>query len=119
MIEDSLSGRAKKEMGYNKLISKVSLIRIYHSIVYSQNIMNVLGIAKIPEEGVLKVRWRIVSRGKSLIFMQFWKVMEMRKKEYWNDGIVYFYLNKNGKVRKIVLEKVGGGHFSENWNRER
>ena len=93
-------------MGINKLVSKISLIRIYHSLVYSQNIMNVLGIAKVPEDDLVKVRWRIVSKGKSLIFLQFWRVNEMRKKEYWNDGIVYFYLNKRGKVRKVTIDKV-------------
>lgn len=107
VIEDSLSGQTKKEMGYNQLITKISFIRIYHSVLYSQNNMNVLGIAKIPEEGVVKLRWRIVSKGKAFIFLQFWKVNEMRKREYWNDGIAYFYLNRAGKVRKIVLERVG------------
>ena len=94
-------------MGYNKLISKISMIRIYYSLMYSQNLMNMLGIAKVPEEGLVKVRWRIVSKGRALIFLQFWKIREMQSKEYWNDGIVSFYLNKRGKVRKICLDKVG------------
>lgn len=101
-----MSGKTKKTMGYNKLVSMVSMARIYHSMMYSQNVMNVLGIAKVPEDDLVKVRWRIVSKGKALIFLQFWRIMELRKKEYWNDGIVYFHLNKKGKARKIVLDKV-------------
>lgn len=68
--------------------------------------MKVLSIAKIPDEGLVKLRWRISSRGRLWSFLQFWKVKDFKKKEFWNDGIVYFYLNKNGKVKRLVIEKV-------------
>lgn len=106
LIEDNQTDVSKKTRGYDELVKKISFIRIYYSLMYSQNNMNVLSIAKIPSEGLVKVRWRIVSRGKLLIFIKFWKFLDLTKKENWNDGIVYFYLDKTGKVNRIVIEKV-------------
>ena len=68
--------------------------------------MKVLSIAKMSDESVVKVRWRIVSKGKWFAFLKFWKFKEMRTLEHWNDGIVRFDLNVQGKVKKITIDKA-------------
>lgn len=74
--------------------------------MYSMNLMSVLSIAKIEADGLVKLRWRIQSKGRLLAFIQFWKFNTFNKKTHYNDGIVYFYLNKSGKVKKLIIEKV-------------
>lgn len=105
-IDDHQTGTVVQYKGIPALIKRVSFIRIYYSLMYSFNIMSVLNIAKLPDEGLIKVRWRITSKGRLLIFLQFWRVRELTRKEYFNDGITSFYLNGNGKVHYILIEKV-------------
>lgn len=104
-IEDNQSGITKIQYGLQNLVKKISFIRIYYSLMYSMNTMSVLSIAKIEDDGLVKLRWRIASKGRLLAFVQFWK-LNFHKKVYFNDGIVYFYLNKNGKVKRLIIEKV-------------
>lgn len=89
--------RGVKLQGLTKYATRINLIKIYFTLRYSSNRMELLNLVKNPEESFIKVRWRIKSKPVFKTYLG---------KEIWNDGISTFHVNSNGKICSHICDNV-------------
>lgn len=69
-------------------------------------------ITQHPEEGVIRVRWRIAGISGIKVMFMFWryKLWELKKafeeQESWYDGFSTFYVGSDGLIYKHVVDKM-------------
>jgi len=105
--------RGTKSVGLEYLIITVSMLRLLGHIKYAFVKLDILKITKHPEDGTIKVRWRIKGITGLKVFMKFWKFrlwnMDQVIKENvesWHDGFSIFYLGPDGLIYKLTADKM-------------
>ena len=101
----------KKTIGLSKYSLQMALIRIIGHFKYVQVTLVIVKITSHPEEGTIKVRWRIagLSNTKAL---SFWRYRPGKFKEHlmddsqWTDGFSTFYIGTDGLVFKHRVDQV-------------
>ncbi|XP_020291991.1 uncharacterized protein LOC109858793 [Pseudomyrmex gracilis] len=99
--------------GISNYAKQLILIRTIGHLKYAHVKLHVLKITKHPEDGTVKVRWRICGISSWKVFVMFWKFRIFkiheainRDSEVWYDGFSTYYLNGDGKVYKHVADKI-------------
>lgn len=59
--------------GLNYFITTISLLRLIGHVKYAFVKFEILKMTKHPEDGTIKLRWRIVGISGLRVFMRFWK----------------------------------------------
>jgi len=105
--------RGTKTVGLHYFISMISILRLLGHLKYAFVKFDVLKITKHPEDGTIKVRWRIKGISGMKIFVNLWKFklwnLEAAIKENvesWHDGFSIFYLGSDGLVHKLTADKM-------------
>ncbi|XP_029343676.1 uncharacterized protein C6orf136 homolog [Acyrthosiphon pisum] len=105
--------RGTKSVGLEYFMTTISLLRLMGHIKYAFVKFDILKITKHPEDGTIKVRWRIKGISGLKVFMKFWKFrlwnLEQVIKENvesWHDGFSVFYLGSDGQVHKLTADKM-------------
>ncbi|XP_071152432.1 uncharacterized protein [Mytilus edulis] len=101
----------RKTSGIGMYSLNLSVIRILAYFKYTQITVQLLKITVHPEDGAVKVRWRVagLSNTASLKFWNFYpgKYREnVEKDSQWTDGLSTYYINKHGMVYKHVVDNV-------------
>ncbi|XP_050442147.1 uncharacterized protein C6orf136 homolog [Adelges cooleyi] len=105
--------RGTKSVGLHYFMTSISLLRIMGHLKYAFVKLDVLKATKHPEDGTVKIRWRIKGISGFKVFMKFWKFkfwdFENAIKqniETWHDGFSVFYLGGDGLVHKLTVDKM-------------
>lgn len=105
--------RGTKSVGLEYFMSTISILRLMGHIKYAFVKFDILKITKHPEDGTIKIRWRIKGISGMKVFMKFWKFrlwnLEQVIKENvesWHDGFSIFYLGSDGRVHKLTADKM-------------
>ncbi|XP_076275546.1 uncharacterized protein LOC143206748 [Rhynchophorus ferrugineus] len=110
IFEDHI--RNIKTDGLMNYVKQVALLRTVGHIKFAYVKFEVLKITQHPEEGTVKVRWRIRGISALKIMFQFWryKLWEWKqlfeKSDSWYDGFSTFYVNSDGLIVKHVADKM-------------
>lgn len=96
--------RTKRLQGLGQYALLVSTIKIYYFIKYSSSKVELLNLVKNPEESLVKIRWRVVSRPGVIRFLL--APFKFHNSEMWTDGISSFYVNKDGKIYCHVCDNI-------------
>lgn len=59
--------------GLNYFITTISLLRLIGHVKYAFVKFDILKMTKHPEDGTIKIRWRIIGISGLRVFMKFWK----------------------------------------------
>ncbi|XP_030758305.1 uncharacterized protein C6orf136 homolog [Sitophilus oryzae] len=98
--------------GLMNYVRQVALLRLIGHIRFAYVKFEILKITQHPEDGTVKVRWRIKGLSAFQVMFQFWKykVWEykniLNRTENWYDGFSTFYVNADGLVVKHVADKM-------------
>ncbi|XP_026817908.1 uncharacterized protein C6orf136 homolog [Rhopalosiphum maidis] len=105
--------RGTKSVGLEYFMSIISILRLMGHIKYAFVKFDILKITKHPEDGTIKIRWRIKGISGMKVFLKFWKFrlwnLEQVIKENvesWHDGFSIFYLGSDGLVHKLTADKM-------------
>ncbi|CAH0389906.1 unnamed protein product [Bemisia tabaci] len=112
IIEDHLK-TYKRTVGVHHLVQKLGYMRFWGHLKFSYVKFYVLKMTSHPEEGCIKVRWRIAGITTFKTYFQFWKLkfwkfkeMLEKEEEVWYDGFMIIHLNSNGLIGKIYIDKM-------------
>lgn len=89
--------RGVKLQGLSRYALRISLVKYFFIVRYSQNRMELLNLVKNSEESFIKVRWRIKSKPVLKTYLG---------KEIWTDGISTFHVDNNGKICSHICDNV-------------
>ncbi|XP_025406563.1 uncharacterized protein C6orf136 homolog isoform X3 [Sipha flava] len=105
--------RGTKSVGVEYFMSMISILRLMGHLKYAFVKFDILKITKHPEDGTIKIRWRIKGISGMKVFFKFWKFslfnLEQVIKENvesWHDGFSIFYLGSDGKIHKLTADKM-------------
>ncbi|XP_050536900.1 uncharacterized protein C6orf136 homolog [Daktulosphaira vitifoliae] len=105
--------RGTRSVGLQYFMTTVSLLRVIGHCKYAFVKFDVLKATKHPEDGTIKIRWRIKGISGFKVFVKFWKFkfwdLENVIKdniEVWHDGFSIFYLGSDGLVHKLTADKM-------------
>ncbi|XP_025198600.1 uncharacterized protein C6orf136 homolog [Melanaphis sacchari] len=105
--------RGTKSVGLEYFMSTISILRLMGHLKYAFVKFDILKITKHPEDGTIKMRWRIKGISGMKVFLKFWKFrlwnLEQVIKENvesWHDGFSIFYLGSDGLVHKLTADKM-------------
>lgn len=104
--------RGLHTVGIYKYVQQVALLRCVGHIKYAYIHFEILKITQHPEDGTIKVRWRISGISGMKILLTFWryKLWEwkemMGKQEAWYDGFSTFHVSSEGRVVLHVADKM-------------
>ncbi|XP_011304356.1 uncharacterized protein C6orf136 homolog [Fopius arisanus] len=107
---NNLKGTSSK--GINNYIKQILYLRTSAHVMYAYVKFDILKITMHPDEGTVKVRWRIRGLSGLKVFAMFWKLKilkiseSMRALESWHDGLSTFYVGSDGLVFKHVADKM-------------
>ena len=109
MIMQLISG--KRIEGLLNYIKFVNLLRILAHIKFVYVRFHVLNLTKQPEDGTIRIRWRIAGLGVTRLVLryipdQMWKRGYMDSASpSWYDGYSVFYVGGDNKIYKHVADK--------------
>lgn len=101
-----------RTVGLLNYVRQVAWLRTVGHLKFAYVKFEILKITQHPEDGTVKVRWRIRGIPALKVMFQFWryKLWEWRdmfeKSDSWYDGFSTFYVNEDGKVTKHVADKM-------------
>lgn len=104
--------RGTHTVGLYNYVKQIALLRCIGHLKYAYVRFEILKITQHPEEGTIKVRWRITGISGMKVFLQFWryKLWQWRelmgKQEAWYDGFSTFYVSSKGVVTSHVADKM-------------
>lgn len=104
--------RGVTTVGLFSYVRQVSLLRTVGHIKFAYVKFEVLKITKHPEDGTVRVRWRITGLSGLKAMFQFWKIKLWNWKtvtdqmESWYDGFSTFYVGGDGLVYKHVADSM-------------
>ncbi|CAG0915797.1 unnamed protein product [Notodromas monacha] len=103
---------------------QVGFLRTVGHFKYAYVKFDVLKITKHPEEGTVKVRWRIRGMTGWRVMVLFWRYKILRyqkmmdeQHEVWHDGFSIFHVEDDGLVSKHVAMKFMPDDESEKVNK--
>lgn len=101
--------RTKTIQAYKK---QLDLLKMYCRIRYKPLTMDLLKVTTHPEDGSIRVRWRIRGTGRIKGFINTWKERLFRNyvpplnHEEWLDGFSVFYVYGDGLIHKHILMRM-------------
>uniref|UniRef100_A0A1B6G2B4 Uncharacterized protein n=1 Tax=Cuerna arida TaxID=1464854 RepID=A0A1B6G2B4_9HEMI len=105
--------RGTKTVGIFHYVRQIALLRMIGHFKFAYVKFDILKITSHPEDGTVKVRWRIRGISGMKVFFNFWKfnILNMkesveREQESWYDGFSVFFVDGEGKVFKHVVDKM-------------
>nr|CAG4648764.1 EOG090X09QP [Polyphemus pediculus] len=104
--------RGIQTQGIYNYVKQVALLRCYGHLKFAFVKFEILKITQHPEDGTIKVRWRINGISGMKIFLTFWRYKlwkwreMMEKQEMWYDGFSTFHVSSNGLVTLHVADKM-------------
>ncbi|XP_042863275.1 uncharacterized protein LOC122247764 [Penaeus japonicus] len=96
-------------MGY---VKQVALLRTIGHLKFAFVKFEILKITKHPEDGTVRIRWRIKGLSGLKAMIQFWKIKLWNWKgvvdqmENWYDGFSTFYVGGDGLVYRHVADSM-------------
>lgn len=109
VFEDRI--REKRIEGLLNYVKFVNLVRILAHIKFVYVRFQILKLTKHPEDGTIRVRWRIAGLGVMRLALryipdQMWKRGNMDKAApSWYDGYSIFYIDGDNKIYKHVADR--------------
>lgn len=110
IFENNIRGTVTKGLIY--YIQQISLLKVVGHLKFAYVSMDILKITAHPEEGSVKVRWRIKGLSSFKVMVTFWKTKlwntkdSIDKSEKWYDGFSTFYVNDEGLIYKHIVDKM-------------
>lgn len=110
IFEDNIRG--KKYEGVLAYRNFVNLLKIYCHMRFVYVRFNILNVTEHPEDGTIRVRWRIAGMGAIKMVVKYipakmWQRGSMdRAADTWYDGYSTFYVNSENKIVKHRADKV-------------
>uniref|UniRef100_A0A1B6JPQ6 Uncharacterized protein n=1 Tax=Homalodisca liturata TaxID=320908 RepID=A0A1B6JPQ6_9HEMI len=105
--------RGTRTVGIFHYVRQIALLRMIGHFKFAYVKFDILKITSHPEDGTVKVRWRIRGISGMKVFFNFWKfnILNMkesveREQESWYDGFSVFFVDGEGKVFKHVVDKM-------------
>nr|CAG4651151.1 EOG090X09QP [Simocephalus serrulatus]SVE94364.1 EOG090X09QP [Simocephalus serrulatus] len=104
--------RGTRTVGLYNYVKQVALLRCVGHLKFAYVRFEILKITQHPEDGTIKVRWRISGISGLKVLMQFWRYRlwqwkeMMQKQESWYDGFSTFHVNSRGVVTLHVADKM-------------
>ncbi|XP_022203710.2 uncharacterized protein LOC111060353 [Nilaparvata lugens] len=104
--------RGVRLVGLSNYVTSISLMKLGSHLKFAYVKFEIINITKHPEEGSVKLRWRIRGLSGLKVFLLFWRIKVWKLKdtikdhETWYDGFSVFYVNGEGKIYKHVLDKM-------------
>lgn len=105
--------RGIRTVGLIRYVRQVALLRTIGHLKFAYVKFEILKITSHPEDGTVKVRWRIRGISGLKVFMHLWKfkLWEMRQmfdenQEAWYDGFSIFCVGSDGLVYKHIADKM-------------
>ncbi|XP_066149305.1 uncharacterized protein C6orf136 [Euwallacea fornicatus] len=110
VFEDNI--RNVRTEGLINYVRQVALLRTIAHLKFAYVKFDILKITQHPEDGTVRIRWRIVGVSGFKVMVQFWKykLWKMKKtikeNEAWYDGFSTFYINAEGKIVRHIANKM-------------
>jgi len=105
--------RGTRTVGLFHYVKQIALLRMIGHFKFAYVRFDILKITSHPEDGTVKVRWRIRGISGMKVFFNFWKFNILKLKETidkesesWYDGFSIFFVDSNGKVYKHIVDKM-------------
>uniref|UniRef100_A0A182N0F9 Uncharacterized protein n=1 Tax=Anopheles dirus TaxID=7168 RepID=A0A182N0F9_9DIPT len=104
--------RGMRTEGLYHYVKQIALLRTVGHLKYAYVTFEILKITKHPEDGTVRVRWRIRGISALKVMLQFWKYKLWKLKEIfdgqeaWYDGFSVLYVGSDGLVSKHVVDKI-------------
>nr|CAG4641031.1 EOG090X09QP [Eulimnadia texana] len=104
--------RGVRTEGLYNYVKQVALLRTVGHLKFAYVRFEILKITMHPEEGTIKIRWRINGISGLKVMLNFWryKLWEwkemMNKQEAWYDGFSTFHVGSDGLVHLHVADKM-------------
>jgi hypothetical protein len=104
--------RGKRTVGLYHYVKQIALLRTVGHLKFAYVKFEILKITMHPEDGTVKIRWRIRGiSGLKVLFMfwkyKLWKLKEMlHDQQLWYDGFSTFYVGGDGLVYRHVADKM-------------
>ncbi|XP_059480999.1 uncharacterized protein LOC132199915 [Neocloeon triangulifer] len=104
--------RGKKTVGLYNYVKQVALLRTVGHLKFAYVKFEILKITSHPDEGSVKIRWRIRGISAMRVMLKFWKfrIWNMKeiweKQEAWYDGFSIFYVGSDGAIYKHIADKM-------------
>lgn len=110
IFQDNIRGR--QTVGIYNYVKTIALLRTVGHLKYAYVTFTIIRITQHPEEGVIRVRWRISGISGLKVMFMFWKykLWELKKafqeQESWYDGFSTFYVGSDGLIYKHIADKM-------------
>nr|CAG4637184.1 EOG090X09QP [Ceriodaphnia reticulata]SVE73063.1 EOG090X09QP [Ceriodaphnia reticulata] len=104
--------RGTRTVGLYNYVKQVALLRCVGHLKFAYVRFEILKITQHPEDGTIKVRWRISGISGLKVLLQFWRFKLwqwkeiLQKQESWYDGFSTFHVNSSGLVTLHVADKM-------------
>lgn len=104
--------RGVRTVGLFPYVRQVALLRTVGHLKFAYVKFEILKITKHPEEGCVKVRWRIKGLSGLKAILRFWKVKIWNWKSvedqmvHWYDGFSTFYVGADGLVHTHIADSM-------------
>nr|SVE77125.1 EOG090X09QP [Daphnia lumholtzi]SVE77729.1 EOG090X09QP [Daphnia lumholtzi]SVE78357.1 EOG090X09QP [Daphnia lumholtzi] len=104
--------RGTRTTGLYNYVKQVALLRCVGHLKYAYVRFEILKITQHPEEGTIKVRWRICGISGLKVLLQFWRYKlwqwkeVLQKQESWYDGFSTFHVSSKGLITLHVADKM-------------
>nr|AEE61788.1 unknown [Dendroctonus ponderosae] len=110
VFEDNI--RKIRTEGLLNYVKQVALLRTIGHIRFAYVRFEVLKITQHPEDGTIRIRWRIRGISAWKVMLMFWKIKLWQWKDTfensdnWYDGYSTFIVNADGKITKHIADKM-------------
>ncbi|KAF6205423.1 hypothetical protein GE061_019595 [Apolygus lucorum] len=110
IFENNIKGY--RTVGIGNYVKQIAIVRLVGHLKFAYVKLEVLKITRHPEDGSVRVRWRIRGISGLKVMVMFWKYKLWKMQEIfdnqdsWYDGFSTFYVGSDGKVFKHVADKV-------------
>jgi len=113
VLQDNVRGMRYE--GLDQYIKLVNLLKLTAHVRFVYVRFHILKMTKHPEDGTIRVRWRIAGLGMVRMLVRYfpdkmWMKGNMdRCAPSWYDGISTFHVSGEDRIYKHVLDRVEGG----------
>lgn len=110
VFEDNI--RNVRTEGLLNYVKQVALLRTVGHFKFAYVKFDILKMTQHPEDGTVRIRWRIRGISTAKVMLKFWKFKFWKIKDSfdqvanWYDGYSTFYVNQDGKIFKHVADKM-------------
>ncbi|KAJ9576434.1 hypothetical protein L9F63_006647 [Diploptera punctata] len=92
--------RGTRSVGLYRYVKQIALLRTIGHFKFAYVKFEILKITMHPEDGTVKIRWRIRGISGLKVLFTFWKY------KLWYDGFSIFYVGADGLVFKHIADKM-------------